>query len=112
MNSKPSRIRGAEFGWKPGAIVNVGVKSGSNAFHGTAYAYGRDGNWDAADYFSGGLGPLPVELEQYGGSIGGPIIRNKLFFFANFESQQYSVGTAAQHTVPITPPAPPIPRSA
>jgi len=99
-NQNPS----AEFGWKPGAVVNVGVKSGSNTFHGTGYAYGRDGNWDAANYFSGGLGPLPVELEQYGGSVGGRIIRDKLFFFVNYESQHYSVGTAAQHTVPITSP--------
>ena len=37
----------AEFGWKPGAVVNVGVKSGTNGLHGTAYAYGRDGSWDA-----------------------------------------------------------------
>ncbi len=53
---KTQQNPGAEFGWKPGAVVNVGVKSGSNAFHGTGYAYGRDGNWDAADYFSGGQG--------------------------------------------------------
>ena len=93
----------AEYGWKPGAIVNVGIKSGSNTFHGTGYAYGRDGSWDAADYFNPpGTGALPVQMEQYGGSVGGPIIHDKLFFFANFESQQYNVSTAAQHSVPIT----------
>lgn len=97
-NQNPS----AEFGWKPGAIINVGLKSGSNTFHGTGYAYGRDGAWDAADYFSEAQGPLPVALEQYGASLGGPIVRDKLFFFVNFESQQYNVGTAAQHIVPIT----------
>ena len=42
----------AEFGWKPGAIVNVGIKSGSNAFHGTAYAYGRTDSWDANNFFA------------------------------------------------------------
>lgn len=41
----------AEYGWKPGSIVNVGVKSGTNSMHGTAYAYGRDGSWDALPYF-------------------------------------------------------------
>ncbi len=99
---KTQQNPGAEFGWKPGAIVNVGLKSGSNTFHGTGYAYGRDGDWDAADYFSGGQGPLPVELEQYGASLGGPIKHDKLFFFVNYEAQHYSVGTASQHAVPIT----------
>jgi hypothetical protein len=99
---KTEQNPGAEFGWKPGAIVNVGVKSGANGFHGTAYAYGRDGTWDARNYFDT-TGPAPpVELEQYGASIGGRIIRDKLFFFANYESQHYSVGNSVQHSVPIT----------
>src|SRR5437660_12364044 len=41
----------AEYGWKPGSVVNVGVKSGTNNYHGTAYAFGRDGDWDAANFF-------------------------------------------------------------
>jgi hypothetical protein len=95
----------AEYGWKPGAVVNVGIKSGSNSFHGTGYAYGRDGSWDALNYFAApGQPPPPVELEQYGASIGGPILRDRLFFFANYESQHYSVGTTQQHSVPITSP--------
>ncbi len=100
---KTDQNPGAEYGWKPGAIVNVGVKSGSNTFHGTAYAYGRDGSWDARNYFSDPTQPAPpVELEQYGGSLGGRIIRDKLFFFGNYESQHYSVGNSVQHDVPIT----------
>ena len=96
----------AEYGWKPGAIVNVGVKSGTNSYHGTAYAYGRTDSWDANNFFSNLAGqPLPpLSLEQYGGSVGGSIIRDKLFFFANFESQQYSVGSPFVHSVPITTP--------
>ncbi len=92
----------AEYGWKPGAVVNVGVKSGSNSFHGTAYAYGRTSSWDANNFFSNEVGqPLPpLSLEQYGASVGGPIIRDKLFFFGNFESQQYTVGSPFVHTVP------------
>ncbi len=89
----------AEYGWKPGAIVNVGIKSGSNAFHGTAYAYGRTDAWDANDFFAP---KAPLSLEQYGGSIGGRIIRDKLFFFGNYESQQYEVGNATSHKTPIT----------
>ncbi|HEY7387923.1 MAG TPA: TonB-dependent receptor [Bryobacteraceae bacterium] len=93
----------AEYGWKPGAVVNVGIKSGNNSFHGSGYAYGRDGSWDALNYFADPTQPPPpVELEQYGASLGGPILRDRLFFFTNFESQHYSVGTTQQHSVPIT----------
>src|SRR5579872_6546887 len=93
----------AEFGWKPGAVVNVGVKSGTNGYHGTGYAYGRDGNWDATNFFTAPGSPeAAVELEQFGGSVGGPIRKDKLFFFGNFEEQRYSVGNPVQHDVPIT----------
>ncbi len=94
----------AEYGWKPGAVVNVGIKSGSNSFHGTAYAYGRTSAWDANNFFSNEVGQAlpPLALEQYGASVGGPIIRDKLFFFGNFESQQYNVGSPFVHTVPYT----------
>ncbi|HKV38583.1 MAG TPA: carboxypeptidase-like regulatory domain-containing protein, partial [Blastocatellia bacterium] len=93
----------AEYGWKPGAMINVGLKSGTNNIHGTAYAYGRDGNWDARDYFNQtpAVQP-PVEVEQFGASVGGPIKRDKMFYFGNFESQRYNVGNPAAHTVPIT----------
>ena len=96
----------AEYGWKPGAIVNVGIKSGSNSFHGSAYAYGRTDSWDANNFFSNEAGQAtsPLSLEQYGGSVGGRIIRDKLFFFGNFESQQYNVGSPFVHAVPITTP--------
>jgi hypothetical protein len=96
----------AEYGWKPGAVVNVGIKSGSNAVHGTAYAYGRTSSWDANNFFSNEVGQAlpPLTLEQYGASVGGPIIRDKLFFFGNFESQQYNVGSPFVHSVPYTAP--------
>jgi len=93
----------AQYGWKPGAVINVGLKSGTNTIHGTAYAYGRDGAWDARDFFNPAPAVQPpVQVEQYGASIGGPIIKDKAFFFGNFESQRYSVGNPAVHTVPIT----------
>ena len=53
----------AEYGWKPGAVVNVGMKSGTNVFHGTAYAYGRTDAWDAADYLMPGKS-LPVSARN------------------------------------------------
>src|SRR5215469_1675979 len=90
----------AEYGWKPGSVVNVGVKSGSNQLHGTAFAFGRTDSWDAREYFAPDVPPL--SLQQFGGSLGGPIIRDKLFFFGNFEQQRYSVGNPVDHSVPIT----------
>src|SRR5438552_14162167 len=71
----------AEYGWKPGAVVNVGIKSGSNQIHGTAYAYGRNGDWDARDFFA--AEPVPLSLQQFGGSAGGPIKKDRIFYFAN-----------------------------
>jgi hypothetical protein len=91
----------AEYGWKPGAVVNVGIKSGTNSFHGSAYAYGRDDSFDAVDLYSE---RVPVSLEQFGASIGGPIKKDKLFFFGNFESQRYSIASPFQHDVPDTSP--------
>jgi hypothetical protein len=103
---KTNQNPGAEYGWKPGAVVNVGVKSGTNGFHGTAYAYGRTSSWDANNFFSNEVGQAlpPLSLEQYGASVGGRIIRDKLFFFGNFESQQYTVGSPFVHAVPFTAP--------
>ena len=102
----------AEYGWKPGGIVNVGVKSGTNAYHGTAYAYGRDSSWDSLNYFltagqqPGGMAAPnpPLNLEQFGATMGGPIIKDKLFFFGIFEDQRYLVGESATTTDPVTAP--------
>jgi len=90
----------AEYGWKPGAIVNVGIKSGANTMHGTAFAYGRDSSWDALPYFN--TAAPPVELEQFGATLGGPIKKDKLFYFASFEDQRYNVGSTGLITDPIT----------
>jgi hypothetical protein len=87
----------AEFGWKPGAIVNVGIKSGTNGLHGSAYAYGRDTAFDARNYFNPDPTPkVPVALEQFGAFLGGPIKKDKLFYFVNYESQRYGIGNPAQ----------------
>jgi hypothetical protein len=93
----------AEFGWKPGAITSVGLKSGTNQIHGTAYGFGRSDSFDARNYFDPvGTPKTPVELEQYGGSAGGRIIRDKLFYFGAFEGQRYTVGNALSGNVPTT----------
>jgi len=85
----------AEFGWKPGAVVNVGLKSGTNQIHGSAFAFGRDGVMDARNFFNTTPNAkLPRTLEQYGGSVGGPIIKDKVFFFGAYEGQMYDVGNS------------------
>jgi len=93
----------AEFGWKPGATVNVGVRSGTNTFHGSAYAFGRDVNWDARNLFNPGPGAqTPTELEQFGGVVGGPVKKDKLFFFAGYEGLRSTVGNAFGTAIPET----------
>ena len=94
----------AEYGWKPGAIVNVGLKSGTNKLHGTAFAFGRDGAMDARNFFNcasqpcaSGQSPAPKvdrSLEQFGGSVGGAIIKDKVFFFGAYEGQRYDIGNS------------------
>ena len=94
----------AEFGRRPGAVINIGIKSGTNSIHGSAFAFGRDGAWDARDFINppSNTPPEPLELEQYGASVGGPILKNKLFYFGSFERQTYNVGTAFSETIPTT----------
>jgi hypothetical protein len=95
----------AEFGWKPGAITSVGLKSGTNQIHGTAYAFGRSDSFDARNYFDPvGTPKTPVELEQYGGTAGGYIIKDKLFYFGGFEAQRYTVGNALPGHSPTSAP--------
>ena len=85
----------AEYGWKPGAIVNVGLKSGTNTLHGTAYAFGRDTPLDSRNYFNTTDQPkTPRNLEQFGGTVGGPIVKDRVFFFGGFEGQRYTVGNS------------------
>ena len=93
----------AEYGGKPGAMVNVGIRSGTNILHGSAYAFGRDGIWDARNVFNPPPNTvLPLQLEQFGGAVGGPIKKDKLFFFANYEGLRSSLGNALGTSVPET----------
>jgi len=86
----------AEYGWKPGSVVNVGLKSGTNNLHGTAFGFGRDGDHlDARNFFNTAPSPkLQRTLEQFGGSLGGAFIKDKAFFFAAYEGQRYNVGNS------------------
>jgi hypothetical protein len=97
----------AEYGWKDGGIINVGVKSGTNSLHGTAYAFGRDAKaTDAGNYFSTpGVSPVtPATLEQFGASAGGRIIKDKLFWFADYEGLRTNLGNTNVLQVPTSVP--------
>ncbi len=85
----------AEYGYKPGAVVNVGLKSGTNKVHGTAFGFGRDGALDARNFFNADPNPkLTRTLEQFGGSLGGALVKDKAFFFGAYEGQRYNVGNS------------------
>ena len=93
----------AEYGWKPGAAVNIGIKSGTNDIHGSAYAFGRTDALDASNYYTQ---VTPISLEQPGGTIGGRIIKDKLFYFGSFEALRYTVGDVGSPTLPSFNPNP------
>jgi hypothetical protein len=93
----------AEFGKRPGAVINVGLKSGTNTIHGTAFAFGRSDKFDSAEYAYPGPAPKsPAELEQWGGTVGGPIIKDKLFYFGAFERQTYDISGNYQVITPTS----------
>src|SRR2546428_1051420 len=73
-----------EFGNNGGTIVNMVLKQGSNNFHGSGWWYGQRSNFDARDFFNSGEKPDHVR-DQYGFSLGGPLKKNKTFFFVDFE---------------------------
>src|SRR6476620_8142056 len=74
----------AEFGNNGGTVVNMVLKEGTNSFHGSGWWYGQRSTFDARDFFNTGEKPDHVR-DQYGFAIGGPLRKNKTFFFADFE---------------------------
>src|SRR5215469_10468667 len=94
----------AEFGTGTAGQISVVTKSGGNAIHGGLFEYFRNDTLDARNFFDG-LGALsltknPLRLNQYGGSVGGPIIKDKLFFFASQESLRQRAGINVIGSVP------------
>ncbi len=93
----------ADYGWKPGAIINIGIKSGTNTLHGTSYYFNRNAALDARNWFN----PAPaavsaLNLHQFGLSLGGPILKSKLFVFGNYEGVRDKVGNPLAVTTPIS----------
>jgi Carboxypeptidase regulatory-like domain/TonB dependent receptor len=93
----------ADYGYKPGAIINVGIKSGTNSFHGSTYYFNRNAALDARNWFNPGPAPVAaLNLHQFGASAGGPIIKDKLFIFGNYEGVRDVVGNPLSVLAPIT----------
>ena len=74
-----------EYARSSGAIISAAIKSGSNSFHGDAFDFFRDTNFDAANYFAKPKLPSPFHENQFGGTIGGPIVKNHLFAFFSYQ---------------------------
>lgn len=93
----------AELGRAAGAVLNATVKSGTNQFHGDVWEFFRNDILDAADWFEDNS-PTPVKGEyrfnQFGGTIGGPIIKNKVFFFGDYQGTRRVQGTSFTSNVP------------
>ncbi len=89
----------AETGHSLGPQMNIITKSGTNAFHGEAFEFFRNDALDAVDYFA--KSNQPLKLNQFGGNFGGPIIKNKLFIFANYEGDRthITINNALNHTL-------------
>lgn len=88
----------AEFGRSSGGIINAVTRSGSNAFHGSVYEFLRNSALDTKNYFDG-VKP-PFRRNQFGIAAGGPIHRNRSFFFANYEGLRQSLGVTHLDIVP------------
>jgi hypothetical protein len=91
----------AEYGTGTGGQISVVTKSGSNKFHGSVFEYLRNDVLDAANFFDNILGTKsPLRLNQFGGSLGGPIIKNKFFFFGSYEGYRLRAGINSVEAVP------------
>jgi carboxypeptidase family protein len=89
----------AEYGRTSGAVINAITKSGTNRFHGSGYFFDRDRAWDARNFYDPKQIP-PFLRKQFGGSVGGPIIKGKTFFFADYEGVREGQSLSFSDIVP------------
>ena len=91
----------ADLGTTPGAQILLVTKSGTNQFHGDAYEFLRNSSLNAYNYFDDRTAPIPeLRKNNFGGTIGGPIVKDKLFFFGAYEGQLERIGETFFGTVP------------
>jgi hypothetical protein len=88
----------AEFGRSGGAVMNVNIKSGTNGLHGSVFEFLRNDKFDARNFFAGSTKPV-YRLNQFGGAIGGPMIKNRTFFFADYQGTRQRTGQTFLSTV-------------
>jgi len=89
----------AEYGKTSGGVVNAITRSGTNQFHGSGYEFVRNSALDARNFFDGSKIP-PFTRNQFGGAVGGPIFKNRTFFFADYEGIRQSKGISTVTVVP------------
>src|SRR5215510_2518928 len=94
----------AEFGWKPGSVTSVALKTGTNAWHGTGNFFGRTDKTDARNPFLAGDQKQEIGLKEFGATFGGPIKKDRAFFFGAYEGQRYHVGNPTVFTFPSLDP--------
>jgi hypothetical protein len=91
----------AEYGRTSGGVINAITRSGTNAFHGDAYEFLRNSALDARNYFDVNTSPKPTfRRNQFGGAVGGPIQKDKMFFFADYEGLRQSLAITDINIVP------------
>ncbi len=92
----------AQYGRSAGGIVSVSIKSGTNQFHGDAFDFFRNTALNASDFFANrnGLRKPPLHRNQFGGVLGGPVVKNRSFFFVSYQGQRQTGYTSGQTTVP------------
>jgi hypothetical protein len=89
----------ADYGRVMGGVVSIASKAGTNVLHGSAFEFFRNSRMDARNFFDFDR-PAPFTRHQYGGAAGGPIVRNRVFFFGGFERLQEDLGTTIINAVP------------
>ncbi|HXG68625.1 MAG TPA: TonB-dependent receptor [Blastocatellia bacterium] len=90
---------GAEYGQAGGAVINAVTKSGTNDLHGSAFEFHRNDNFDARNFFDPGEKP-EFKRNQFGGSLGGPIVKNQTFIFGSYEGFRQNLGVSRRFAVP------------
>jgi carboxypeptidase family protein/TonB-dependent receptor-like protein len=91
----------ADYGKTSGGVVNAVTRSGTNQIHGSAYEFLRNSKLDAKNYFDDPTTPIPsFKRNQFGGTLGGPIVKDHAFFFVDFEGIRQSKGITTVATVP------------
>ncbi|MGI8743995.1 MAG: TonB-dependent receptor domain-containing protein [Bryobacteraceae bacterium] len=90
----------AEYGRSAGSNINIVSKSGGNVFHGTLFEFFRNSALDAKNYFAPKTFKPPFRFNDFGGNIGGPLRKEKTFFFANYEGSRQRIGISGAGTVP------------